>query len=242
LARSGITDLVFADASTLLVADQSGTIEQWDLAAPDSFGTPVGPVAEAQVVAVAASGDLVAVGGCDAAAIVDLGDAGLECSDGTVVVTPTDGGPRTALHPHRDFVDALTFTADGSAIISGGRDGTIVHSELSDGASRTLVEPGDSVTDVALSPDGTTFAASNFNGAVTLTSLDTGRTDVLLPPGDTRAAWRGSNRRPPSPSRRMGQPSTPDRPSADSGDGRCRQPPSTSSLSWNRTTPSMTSP
>ena len=185
LSRSGLSELAFADASTLLVADQSGTIEQWDLDAPDSFGTPVGPVAEAQAVTVSASGDLVAVGGCDPSAVSDLGEGGVECSDGVIVVAPTSGGPATTIHAHRDFVDALTFTADGSAVVSGGRDGRIVRSELSDGASRTLADPGSSVTDLALSPDGSTVASSNFNGAVLLTAVQTGQTEVLLPAGDT---------------------------------------------------------
>ena len=190
LSRSGISELAFADASTLLVADQSGTIEQWDLGAAESFGTQVGPAAEAQTVTVSASGDLVAVGGCDQSAVSDLGEGGVGCSDGVIVVAPTTGGPATTIHAHPDFVDALTFTADGSAIISGGRDGTIVRSELNDGAPRTLADPGGSVTDIALSPDGATVASSNFNGAVLLTSVDTGQTDVLQPAGDTSGLGR----------------------------------------------------
>jgi WD40 repeat protein len=185
LSRSGISELAFADVSTLMVADQSGTIEQWDLDAPESFGTPVGPVAAAQVVTVSEDGKLVAVGGCYPSSVIDLGDAGLECSDGVIVVQPTTGGAATTIHAHRDFVDALAFTADGSSVISGGRDGRIVRSELLGGATRTLAEPGGSVTDLVLSPDGMSVASSNFNGAIMLTSVDTGHTKTLLPAGDT---------------------------------------------------------
>jgi WD40 repeat protein len=184
LSRSGISELAFADASTLLVADQSGTIERWDLDRPESFGSPLGPVAEAQAVTVSPSGDLVAVGGCDPSAVSDLGEGGVGCSDGIIVVAPTSGEPATTIHAHDDFVDALTFTADGSAIISGGRDGRIVRVELGDGFPRTLTEPGGSVTDIALSPDGTAVASSNFNGAVFLTSVDSGRTEMLRPERD----------------------------------------------------------
>jgi WD40 repeat protein len=191
LARSAITDLAFTDASTVLVADQSGAIEQWDVGAPESFGTTVRRVAEADALAVSEAGDFVAVGGCDPSAVIDLGDAGLECSDGLIVVAPTGDGPAKRIHAHENFVESLTFTADGTAVISGGRDGRIVRSEVQGSGTRTLAEPGSTVTDVVLSPDGLTVASSNFNGAVLLTAVDTGETRTLQPAGDTSGPLGG---------------------------------------------------
>jgi WD40 repeat protein/CHAT domain-containing protein/Tfp pilus assembly protein PilF len=81
---------------------------------------------------------------------------------------PTRMKSINTLEGHGDSVYALSFSADGSTLVSGTRDGTVFLWDVASGKAINVVRPGvGSVNGVAFAADGRMLAAGGPGGAVT---------------------------------------------------------------------------
>jgi WD40 repeat protein len=111
-------------------------------------------------VAISPDGSTVATGTC-------ITVASYACSDGGIWLwdLPT-GKLLKKLNGFPDFVENLTFSADGSLLIAGSRDGTLrVYATSNYEPTFETFSPG-GISAMALSSDGKVLAAGSVNGSV----------------------------------------------------------------------------
>jgi hypothetical protein len=80
---------------------------------------------------------------------------------------------------HGDWVNAVVYSPDGRAIISGSRDGSIRIWDAGSGKEKSLVPVGEGVRELAISGDGAYLAGATENGVVVWYAADGKLLDVL---------------------------------------------------------------
>lgn len=179
-----MTSLAFADDSTLLIADQTGSIEQWDLDRSATSGQAIpDDVTRVGVAAVSGNGELVAVGGCAAPAPEPTPSFVAAC-DGAVWIESTRDDPGALLLTGGGEVDAAAFTRDGRVLVSGGESG-LVATDLTTGAGERISDRF--VLDLAINPVSEEVVTSELDGSLVMTSLTMGSSDRLRAPVDDDA-------------------------------------------------------
>ncbi len=77
-------------------------------------------------------------------------------------------GSHIELLGHTDRIGDVTFSPDGSGLVSGSFDGTVRYWDLATETSAVLRTFDDSITEVCYAPDGASIAASSEDGHVVL--------------------------------------------------------------------------
>ena len=95
-----------------------------------------------------------------------------------------DGGiarERALLVGHKDEVTSVSFSRNGTTLVSGSRDGTVKLWDVATGENIVTLEGHRSgVTSVAFSSDGTTLASGSYDRAIKLWDIATGENIVTL--------------------------------------------------------------
>jgi len=153
------------DGRNLVSADESGSIEVWDLASGKIKRT-IKTEQKVTAVAINDSGQTLAAAAADRSIVLwDL----------------NSGAPLGDLKKHEDAINALVFSPDGQTLASGGDDRTAILWDVpSRRAKRTLKGHELTVTSLAFSPDGLTLASGSGNASVVLWNVTTGKLDRVL--------------------------------------------------------------
>ena len=153
------------DGRNLINADESGSIQLWDLASGKLKRT-INAGTKVTAVAIDGSGQMLAIARADRSVV--LWSLKMEAA-------------RSELRKHTDVVNALAFSPDGSTIASGGDDRTVILWDVDSGKPRrTLSGHEQTVTSLAFSPDGLTLASGSGNASVVLWNVPTGKLDRIL--------------------------------------------------------------
>ncbi len=184
-----VMTLAFADDTTVLVADEGGSIEQWDLERPATSGHAMsGEVARVGAVAVSPDGGLVAAGGCESPA-PELPPNQYETCVGAVWIEATAGGPGTLLFPGGGEVIAAAFTPDGRMLVTGSWDTPVVATDLATGISEVISDRP--AVDLAVNPVSSDVAFVGLDGSLQVTSISGTGVELRAPPDDLGAELRG---------------------------------------------------
>jgi len=153
------------DGRNLISADESGSIQVWDLPAGKIKRT-INAGLKVTAVAIDDSGQTLAFAQADRSIVLwDL----------------KTSGPLGELKKHEDVINALVFSPDGQTLASGGDDRTAILWDVpSRRAKRTLKGHDLTVTSLAFSPDGLTLASGSGNASVVLWNVTTGKLDRIL--------------------------------------------------------------
>ena len=79
-----------------------------------------------------------------------------------------------------DIVRSVSFSSDGSILVSGGDDGTIKLWDVNTGQLKTTLRLGSSVHSVSFSPDGSILASGGNDNTVKLWDMNTGQLKATL--------------------------------------------------------------
>jgi WD40 repeat protein len=168
LPLAGPTSPVVAlsdDGRNLISADESGSIQVWDLASGKIKST-INAGAKVTAVAIDDSGQTLASAQTDCSIV--LWDLATSASLGD-------------LKKHEEVINALVFSPDGKTLASGSDDRTAILWDVpSRRARRTLKGHDLTVTSLAFSPDGLTLATGSGNASVVLWNVTTGKLDRVL--------------------------------------------------------------
>lgn len=153
------------DGRNLVSADESGSIQVWDLTS-GKIKTTINAGTKVTAVAIDDSGQMLASAQTDRSILLwDL---------------PTSA-PLGELKKHEEVINALVFSPDGKTLASGGDDRTVIVWDVpSRRAKRTLKGHDLTVTSLAFSPDGLTLATGSGNASVVLWNVTTGKLDRVL--------------------------------------------------------------
>jgi len=153
------------DGRNLISADESGSIQVWDLTS-GKIKTTINAGTKVTALAIDDSGQTLASAQIDRSIV--LWD--LETS-----------APLADLKKHEEVINALVFSPDGRTLASGGDDRTAILWDVpSRRAKRTLKGHDLTVTSLAFSPDGLTLATGSGNASVVLWNVTTGKLDRVL--------------------------------------------------------------
>ena len=153
------------DGRNLISADESGSIQVWDLTSGKVKRT-INAGTKVTALAIDDSGQTLASAQIDRSIV--LWD--LETS-----------APLADLKKHEEVINALVFSPDGRTLASGGDDRTAILWDVpSRRAKRTLKGHDLTVTSLAFSPDGLTLATGSGNASVVLWNVTTGKLDRVL--------------------------------------------------------------
>jgi WD40 repeat protein len=153
------------DGRNLVSANESGSIQVWDLASGKIKST-INAGLKVTAVAIDESGQTLAFAQADRSIVLwDL----------------KTSAPLGELKKHEDVINALVFSRDGQTLASGGDDRTAILWDVpSRRARRTLKGHELTVTSLAFSPDGLTLASGSGNASVVLWNVATGKLDRVL--------------------------------------------------------------
>jgi len=153
------------DGRNLISADESGSIQVWDLIAGKIKRT-INAGTKVTAVAIDDSGQTLASAQTDRSIVLwDL----------------QTSAPLGDLKKHEEVINALVFSPDGKTLASGGDDRTAILWDVpSRRAMRTLKGHDLTVTSLAFSPDGLTLATGSGNASVVLWNVTTGKLDRIL--------------------------------------------------------------
>jgi len=153
------------DGRSLVSADESGSIQVWDLASGKLERT-INAGQKVTAVAINESGQTLASAQADRSIVLwDL----------------NTGAPVGDLKKHEDVINALVFSPDGQTLASGGDDRTAILWDVpTRKPKRTLKGHELTVTSLAFSPDGLTLASGSGNASVVLWNVTTGKLDRVL--------------------------------------------------------------
>jgi WD40 repeat protein len=146
------------DGTRLLVVNQSGRIDLFDIANPDRPVKTAEIFAGAEDAAFDPAADRIVSGG----------------SDGTVRLWTLDGQPAAApFQGHEGWVLSVAFSSSGDRVVSTGGDGTVRLWTL-DGRAATAPFRGHEgkVYDVSINPSGDRIVSAGRDGTVRLWTLD----------------------------------------------------------------------
>ena len=167
LRLAGPTSLVALsdDGRNLVSADESGSIQVWDLTSGKIKRT-INAGTKVTAVAIDNSGQTLASAQTDRSIVLwDL----------------QTSAPLGDLKKHEEVINALVFSPDGRTLASGGDDRTAILWDVpSRRARRTLKGHDLTVTSLAFSPDGLTLATGSGNASVVLWNVTTGKLDRVL--------------------------------------------------------------
>ena len=153
------------DGRNLVSADESGSIEVWDVASGKIRKT-INAGAKVTAVAIDDSGQMLAAAQADR--VIVLWDLKTSAALGE-------------LRKHEDVINALVFSPDGQTLASGGDDRTAVLWDVSSRTSRRTLKGHElTVTSLAFSPDGLRLATGSGNASVVLWNVTTGKLDRIL--------------------------------------------------------------
>lgn len=153
------------DGQNFVSADESGSIQVWDLTS-GKIKTTINAGIKVTAVAIDDSGQTLASAQTDRSIVL----WNLQTS-----------APLGDLRKHEEVINALVFSPDGKTLASGGDDRTaIVWDVPSRRARRTLKGHDLTVTSLAFSPDGLTLATGSGNASVLLWNVTTGKLDRVL--------------------------------------------------------------
>lgn len=154
-ARKGSTALGVSSRSELAVVDEQG-VALWNIEEGKKVGgiRRSGPAPESMLFT--PSGELV-----------------VRTRQGMEVWEPRSGAGRR-LNGHAGGVEAVTFSADGALIASGGEDGTVRLLAAATGEELKVLDVGAAVRAVAFVPDGRQLASGDVEERVLLWDLKTG--------------------------------------------------------------------
>lgn len=107
--------------------------------------------------------------GCDVIAV------GLQSYDHNITILNTTMGIQTSiLSGHSDWVRSLTFSLDGTLLVSGGDDKTIkLWNVETSRVVKTFLGHSSSITSVSISPDCTRIVSGSWDGIVCLWNIST---------------------------------------------------------------------
>lgn len=153
------------DGRNLISADESGSIQVWDLTSGKIKRT-INAGTKVTAVAIDDSGQTLAFAQTDRSIVLwDL----------------QTSAPLGELKKHEEVINALAFSPDGKTLASGGDDRTAILWDVpSRRARRTLKGHDLTVTSLAFSPDGLTLATGSGNASVVLWNVTTGKLDRVL--------------------------------------------------------------
>lgn len=154
-----------ADGRNLVSADESGSIQVWDV----SSGKTKRTISAGQKVT--------------ALAIDDSGQtlASAQADHSIVLWDLKTGAALGDLKKHDDVINALVFSPDGQTLASGGDDRTAVLWDVPSRRSKRTLKGHDlTVTSLAFSPDGLILASGSGNASVVLWNVTTGKLDRVL--------------------------------------------------------------
>src|SRR5262249_43304395 len=144
---------VFAGPDRLVVAEGSGAVGVWDIAAGRRLGgATVDPLASA---AASPDGTTLIVGGADGT-----------LTSWSIDPAGTLSGPLARVAAHTESVGAVAFSPDGARVASGGDDGRVRIWDSRLGAIATEVGDSGRATAVSWSPDGQTVYSAGLGGAI----------------------------------------------------------------------------
>ena len=116
---------------------------------------------------------------CSLACWKDIIAVGLS-SGKIVVLNGTTGRQAAILSSHTQLVGSLTFSLDGTSLVSGSHDATIKLWDMqTGGVVKTFCSNTISVWSVSISPDFTTIASAAFDGEIQLWDIQTGECNIL---------------------------------------------------------------
>ena len=153
------------DRQMLASADESGTVEIWDLAKAQIVRT-INTGARTTALRFAPNG---------------LTLASANETQSISLWNLQSGLLQQKLQKHEGLINALAFSPDGQWLASGGDDRTVIIWETASGKSkRTLKGHDQTVTSVAFSPDGRLLASGSGNASVVLWDVKTGKLSRVL--------------------------------------------------------------
>ncbi|NMR18687.1 WD40 repeat domain-containing protein [Cellulomonas fimi] len=166
-----------ADASTVLIGLDDGSVLLWDV--PSGEALPWGDGLDDAVwqVALSSQGDRIAV--------LDAG--------GRYTVGPRAGGERVAVADPGTTGYGAAFSPDGSALATISDDVDLVFWDPVTGAERGRIVMAEPAVNLTYSEDGTSLATVGAYGTVTIWDLASG-TPLHPPNEDTEADYRAVNR------------------------------------------------
>jgi len=149
--QTNITKIVYSPVggrvSTFGLDDSVGL---WDIASGNQIAV-IQPLPRIHAMAMSGDGRLMAIGGYGVIKVVDT----------------LTGQEVNTFHGHEEFVGALTFSADGRRLVSGGDDATVKLWDISSGAEvMTLDGQKSSVSFVAFTSGGTELFSVGDDGLV----------------------------------------------------------------------------
>lgn len=153
------------DGRNLVSADESGSIQVWDVSSGKTKRT-ITAGQKVTAVAIDDSGQTLASAHADRSIVLwDL----------------KTGAPLGELKKHDDVINALVFSPDGQTLASGGDDRTAILWDVPSRRSKRTLKGHDlTVTSLAFSPDGLILASGSGNASVVLWNVTTGKLDRVL--------------------------------------------------------------
>jgi WD40 repeat protein len=169
----GIHSVAFSpDGAFVTATGSTGVVQQWSTSDGLAQGAPLtGHIGSVRAVAYSPDGRWIATGGID----------------NRVILRPRGPGSAHILSGHRDWVNALAFTANSRYLISAGgrtehasQDGRILIWDIASGHQvRALPDQGDAVRSVAL-VDDQTLAAGGADGRVRIWDIESGSREQVI--------------------------------------------------------------
>jgi WD40 repeat protein len=202
-----ITDGAFApDGSLVATASEDRSVRLWNAEDGGDLETLIGHEDPVAALAFSPDGRLFVSG--DSGGIVRIWDTStgdrvaeipghgspvtdVSTTDGIVATSGADGDIRVStdagaliahIEAHRDAVTSITFSPDGTRLLSTSEDGTACIWSIPDGKRVAVLEGHtNDVVAGALSPDGTLVATAALDGTARIWDAATGRALAVLP-------------------------------------------------------------